>query len=118
LSQMNLNRNFLYVVACYLTAVGLFFIASDMLGADYISAMPPGKYYLYGLSMIFIAAGLGAVYLTYRGKLRKSGKSVKEVRLEAIENFKNTELLVNIALEDKVVEIQKAAKARLEEIGN
>jgi hypothetical protein len=113
---MNLNRNFPYVVACYLIVIGLFFIASDMLGADYISAMPPGKYFLYGLSMIFIAAGVGAAYLRYRGKLRKSGKSVKEVRLEAIENFKDTELLVNIALEEKDVEIRKAAEKRLREI--
>jgi hypothetical protein len=93
---MNLNTNFPYVVAYYSVAGGLFFIFSDILGANYLSAKPPGKYLLYGFSIFSIAAGIGAVYLMYRGKLRKSGKSVKEIRLEAIENFKDAELLANI----------------------
>jgi hypothetical protein len=112
---MNLNRNFPYVVSCYLIVVGLFFIIFDMLGAAFISAIPPGKYYLCGLSIIFIAAGIIAVYLMHLGKLKKSGKSVKEVRLEAIEKFKDTELQVNIALEEKDTEIQKAAEERLKQ---
>jgi hypothetical protein len=112
---MNLNRNFPYVVVCYIIVVGLFFIIFDMWGAAFISTMPPGKYYLYGFSIVFIVAGIGAVFLMHQGKLKKS---VKEVRLEAIENFKDTELLANIALEDKDVEIQKAAEERLKEIGN
>jgi len=113
---MNLNRNLPYAVACYLIVVGLFFIISDMLGANYLSARPPGKYYLYGFSIICIAAGIIAVFLMYRGKLRKSGKSIKEVRLEAIENFKDAELLANIVLEEKDPEIQKLAEERLKEI--
>jgi len=115
---MNLNRHFPYLVACYLIAVGLFFISSDMLGANYLSARPPGKYYLYLISLIFIAAGICAVYLRYQGKLRRSGKSVKEVRLEAIENLNDAALLANIALEQKDTEIQKAAEERLNEISN
>jgi hypothetical protein len=68
--------------------------------------------------MIFIAGGISAVYLRYRGKLRKSGKSVKEVRLEAIYNYKDTESLVNIVLEEQDLEIRKAAEERLKDIGN
>jgi hypothetical protein len=117
-NQMNLNRDFPYVVACYLIAVGLFFIFSDMLGADYLAARPPGKYYLYGLSIIFIAAGIVAVYLKYQGKLRRSDKSITEVRLEAIENLNDTALLANIALEETDSEVQKAAETRLKQISN
>jgi len=113
---MNFNRYFPYVVACYLIAVGFFFIFSDMLGANYLAASPPGKYYLYGLSIIFIAAGIGAVYLKYQGKLRRAGKSIAEVRQEAIQNLNDTTLLANIALEETDPEIQQAAETRLKEI--
>jgi len=113
---MNLNRDFPYVVACYLIAVGLFFIFSDMLDADYLAAKPPGKYYLYGISVIFIAVGIGAVYLKYLGKLRRSGKSITEVRQEAIQNLNDTALLANIALEETDPEVQQAAETRLKEI--
>jgi hypothetical protein len=115
---MNWRRDFPYVVACYLISVGLFFILSDMLGANYLSAGPPGKYYLYFLSIIFIVAGIVAVYLKFQGRLKKSGKSLKEVRLEAIENLNDAALLANIALEQTDAEIQSAAEERLKEISN
>ena len=115
---MNLNQGFPYLVACYLIAVGLFFIASDMLGASYLSARPPGKYFLYGFSFIFILAGLGSLYLKYQGRLKRSGKTLKEVRLEAVENLNDATLLANIALEENDTEIQMAAEERLKELTN
>jgi hypothetical protein len=115
---MNLNRDFPYLVACYLIAVGFFFILSDILGATYLSAGPPGKYYLYGLSIIFIAAGTGAVCLKYQGKLKRSGKTLKEVRLEAIEKLNDAALLANIAFEQDDEQIQNAAEERLKELSN
>ena len=117
-NQMNLNRDFPYLVGSYLIAVGLFFILSDALGAAYLSAAPPGKYYLYGLSIIFIVAGAAAVYLKNQGKLKRSGKGLKEVRLDAIENLNDSALLANIALEEEDEEIQSAAEERLKELIN
>jgi len=115
---MNLTRDFPYVVACYLIAVGSFFMISDFLDAAYLSAEPPGKYFLHGLSVIFIAVGAAAVYLKYRGKLKKSGKTLKEVRLEAVGNLNDTALLANIALAPEDDEIQKAAEARLKDLNS
>jgi flagellar motor component MotA len=115
---MNLNRDFPYLVACYLIAVGLFFILSDILGAAYLSAGPPGKYYLYALAIIFIAAGTGAFILKYQGKLRRSGKTIKEVRLQAIENLNDAALLANIALEQDDEQIQNAAQERLKDLNH
>ena len=117
---MNLNQDFPYLVAGYLIVVGFFFILSDILGAAYLSAAPPEKYYLYGLSIIFIVAGTCAIYLKYQGKLKRSGKSPKEVRLEAIANLNDAGLLANIALEDNDDddEIQSAAEERLKELSN
>ena len=115
---MNLNRDFPYLVACYLIAVGLFFIFSDILGATYLSAGPPGKYYLYALAILFIAAGTGAVCLKYQGKLKKSGKTIKEVRLQAIENLNDAALLANIALEQDDEQIQNAAQERLKDLNH
>ena len=115
---MNLNRDFPYLVASYLIVVGLFFIVSDIMDATYLSAEPPGKYFLHGLSVFFVAAGTAAVYLKYQGRLKKSGKTLKEVRMEAIENLKDAALLANIALDQEDEEIQKAAETRLKEISN
>jgi hypothetical protein len=115
-NQMNLKKEFPYVVAIYLIAVGLFFILSDTLGASYFSAEPPGKYYLFAISFVFIAAGVVACYLKYQGRMKIAGKSVREVRLEAIENFKDKALLANIALEENDPEIQKAAEERLKAV--
>lgn len=116
---MNLNRDFPYLVAGYLIVVGFFFILSDILDAAYLSAAAPEKYYLYGVSIIFIVAGACAIYLKYQGKLKKSGKSLKEVRLEAIANLNDAGLLANIALEENDDdEIQSAAEERLKELSN
>lgn len=115
---MDLNRHFPYVVACYLIAVGFFFILSDILDAAYLSAEPPGKYYLHGFSIVFIIFGACAIYLKQQGKLKKSGKTIKEVRLEAIENLTDASLLANIALEQEDEEIQNAAEERLKELSN
>lgn len=116
---MNLYRDFPYLVAGYLIAVGLFFILSDILGAAYLSAASPEKYYLYGVSVIFIVCGALSFYLKYQGKLKKSGKSVKEVRLDAIANLNDAGLLANIALEENDDdEIQSAAEERLKELSN
>ena len=115
---MNLNRDFPYLVASYLIVVGLFFIVSDIMDATYLSAEPPGKYFLHGLSVFFIAAGTTAFYLKYQGRLKKAGKTLKEVRLEAIEKLDDTTLLANIALDQEDEEIQTAAEERLKEISN
>lgn len=113
---MNLNRDFPYLVASYLIVVGLFFIVSDILDATFLSAEPPGEYYLYGVSVIFIVAGAAAVYLKNQGRLKKSGKTLKEVRLEAIEKLDDAALLANIALDQEDEEIQNAAEERLKEL--
>jgi hypothetical protein len=113
---MNWQQDFPYVVAGYLIAVGLFFILSDILGANFLAAKPPGKYYLLGISIVFIASGAAAFVLKRQGKLKKSAKTVKEGRLEAVENFDDPALLANVALEDKDREIRKAAQRRLKEI--
>ena len=115
---MNSKKDFPYVVASYLIAVGLFFIISDVLGADYLTLEPPGKYYLFSISIIFIAAGIVAVYLKYQGRLRVAGKSVTEVRLDAIENLTDISMLANIALEETDPKIQQAAEERLRAVSN
>jgi hypothetical protein len=115
---MDLNRHFPYVVACYLIAVGFFFILSDILDTAYLSAEPPGKYYLHGFSVVFIIAGACAIYLKHQGKLKKSGKTIKEVRLEAIENLTDATLLANIALKQEDEEIQSAAQERLKDLSD
>jgi hypothetical protein len=53
-----------------------------------------------------------------QGKLKRSGKTLKEVRLEAIEKINDASLLANIALEQDDEQIQIAAEERLKELSN
>ena len=78
---MDLNRHFPYLVACYLIAVGFFFILSDILDTAYLSAEPPGKYYLHGFSIVLIIAGASAIYLKRQGKLKKSPTVLARLQL-------------------------------------
>ena len=115
---MYLKRNCPYIVAGYVTAVGLFFSYSAFIEGAFLDPEPPGSHFLAVLSIIFIGAGIYFIYLLNRGKLKKSGKTITEVRQEAIEKLKDQALLAQIALEDKNREIRKTAEKRLDELNN
>ena len=51
-----------------------------------------------------------------QGKLKKSGKSITEVRQESVKKLKDPALLAQIVSEDQNSEIRKAAENRLEEL--
>lgn len=113
---MNLKKNFPYVVAGYIIATGMFFCASTLFQGALLDPAPPGRYVVLAVSIIFMGAGIYAVYLVNRGKLRKAGKSVTEVRREAVEKMKDPTMLAQIALEDQNPMIQKTAEERLKEM--
>ena len=60
---MNLKNNIPYLVACYLIAVGLLFISSSLINMPFLNTEPPRSYILMVISVIFIIAGIGAIYL-------------------------------------------------------
>lgn len=115
---MYLKKNFPYLVAGYVIAVGLFFSVSALIKGIFLDPEPPGSHFLTVLSIIFIGAGIYSIYLLSHGKLEESGKSITEVRQESIEKLKDTALLAKIVLEDRNPEIRKTAEERLEELNN
>lgn len=113
---MNIKRAFPYLVAGYSVVVGLFFIISSLIDMPFLNAEPPGSYILSVVSIIFIVVGSFYIYLLHKGNLAKAGKSIAEVRQEAIEKMKDPVLLSKIALEDSNPENRKAAQESLEDL--
>jgi len=113
---MYLKKHFPLVVAVYITAGGMFFCISALIEGALLNPEPPGRHFLLVVSIIFIAVGIYSIYLFNRGKLKKAGKSIAEVRQEAVEKMKDPSMLAQIALEDQNPEIRKTAEKRLDEI--
>ena len=113
---MNIQKAFPYLVAGYTVVVGLFFLITPLIDTPFLNAEPPGSYILSVVSIIFIVVGSFYIYLLHKGKLAKAGKSIAEVRQEAIEKMKDPVLLSKIALEDSNPENRKAAQERLEDL--
>ena len=113
---MHLERIFAHIVAGYLIAVGLFFGLASVFQIPYIHIEPAGKFLVLGMSAVFAASGAGSFFLLRKGKLKKEGASLSEVRQEAIEKLKDPELLSRIALKDSDSELRASAQERLKEI--
>jgi len=113
---MHLERIFAHIVAGYLIAVGLFFGLASIFQISYIHIEPAGKFYVLGISAVFAASGVGSFFLLRKGKLKKGGASLTEVRQEAIEKLKDPELLSRIAIKDSDSELRESAQERLKEI--
>ena len=113
---MHLERIFAHMVAGYLIAVGLFFGLASIFQMPYLQIEPAGKVSVLGISTAFAALGVGSFFLLCKGKLRKEGASLTEVRQEAIEKLKDPELLSRIALKDSDMQVRESAQERLKEI--
>jgi hypothetical protein len=113
---MYLKKNFLYIVAGYVTAVGVFFGASVLVEGALLDPAPPGRHFLLVLSVIFVGIGIFSIYLFNKGKLKKSGKSITDVRQIAVKKMKDPAMLAQIALEDQSMEVRKTAEERLKEL--
>jgi hypothetical protein len=113
---MYLRKNFPYIVGGYVIAVGIFFCLSTLIEGVLLDPKTPGRHYLLVLSAIFVGIGTLSIYLFNRGKLKRSGKSIIEVRQEAVEKMKDPTMLAQIALEEKNLEVRKTAEERLKEL--
>lgn len=111
-----LKRWFPTLVALFIMVVGLFFIANTLVETRIVSPQPEGRSALLAVSGICVVAGLFFLILALKGGLKRRGKTVAEVRKEAVANLKAESLLADIALKDPNPEIRETAKKRLEEI--
>jgi len=113
---MHLERIFAHIVAGDIIVVGLFIGLASVFQIPFLHITPKGKFFVVIISIVFAAFGVGSFYLLGRGKLRKEGSSIAEVRQEAIEKMKDPELLSRIALKDSDSELRASAQERLKEI--
>jgi hypothetical protein len=113
---MYFERRLAHIIAGYLIAVGLFFGLASIFQMPYLQIEPAGKIYVLGISAIFVALGVGSFFLLRKGRLKKKGASLTEVRQEAIEKLKDPQLLSRIAVNDDDVKVRESAQERLKEI--
>ena len=113
---MHFERIFAHVVAAYLIFVGLFFGLASVSAIPRIQIEPTGKFVLLGIALVLAASGVGSFVLLRKGKLKKEGESIADVRQEAIEKLKEPELLSRIAIKDADSELRETARQRLQAI--
>jgi membrane-bound ClpP family serine protease len=113
---MLLKQAFPLIVSVFIIVVGLFFLSSTVLGVDLLTPQDGGRLALSVIALVFIASGLLFIFLYQRGRLKKKGKTVHEVRREAVAKLDSEQLLSDIALKDPVPEIREQAKERLKEL--
>jgi hypothetical protein len=113
---MRLKRTFPLIVSGFIILVGLFFISSTLFGFDVLEPEPEGRIALSVIAVLFIASGLLFTFLYQRGQLKKKGKTVQEVRREAVAKLDSEQLLSDIVLKDPSPEIRETAKERLKEL--
>jgi len=113
---MKLLKNYPFWVAFYVTVVGLGFSILMIVRTPPLDFKEPNKYYLAGISIIFLILGVRYGYLAFKGKLEPKGVTVKEVRKQALRKIKSEAYLAKVIKEDPDPGVRKTALKRLEEI--
>jgi hypothetical protein len=111
-----LKKVFPLAVAVYIVLVGALFLTASSVEVGFLSPQPHGRPFLLVLSVLLIAAGFLFAVLFQRGQLKIKGKSLKQVRKEAVAKLDSESLLADIALKEDDPEIRRAARQRLQEI--
>jgi len=104
------------IVACYIVAVGLFFLSATVIENGLVTSDPGGRPVLLTLSIAFAVAGAVFALMFFKGRLKRSGITVKEVRMEAVAKLDAESMLADIALKDPDPDVRLIAQKRLEEI--
>lgn len=113
---MHFEKTVAHLIAGFLIAVGLLFGIASTVGMPYIDVQRSGRLPVLGISAFFVIAGVGALYLLRKGKLKKEGVSIADVRQEAIEKMNDPKLLARIATQEPDAELRASAQDRLKEL--
>lgn len=111
-----LKKMFPFLVACFMIAVGIFFLASALLKTGLLNIDPAGKIWIIGIAIVLTGSGVVFAHMARTGKLRKDGPTITEVRTEAVSGLDSKSLLADIAANDPKAEVRRTAKERLEEL--
>ena len=113
---MHLERIVAHFIAGYLIVVGLLFGIASTIQMPYFSVQPSHQWLVLGISAFFLVAGIGAFYLLRKGKLKKEGVTIADVRQEAIEKMNDPKLLSKIATQEPDAALRATAQDRLKEL--
>ncbi|MGD8775747.1 MAG: hypothetical protein PVF76_11130 [Syntrophobacterales bacterium] len=104
--------------AAFIVAVGLLFLGAVLIDLPPLKVKSPENFVLAGAAIFFVFFGCVYGYLLTTGKLTGKGRTITEVRQEAVEKIKDQSLLARMAKEDPDRKVRKAAQERLQEIAS
>jgi len=113
---MKHRERHLLVIAAAISAVGAFFLCASLFRLPFIDTQPPGAFFLSGLSICLLFGGIYYFIKAFRGQLKSGGKTITDVRIQAVEKMQGKELLSRIATEDPDKIVREKAIERLEEL--
>ncbi|MGD8381375.1 MAG: hypothetical protein PVJ11_04455 [Syntrophobacterales bacterium] len=104
--------------AAFIVAVGLLLLGAALIDLPPLKVKSPENYVLAGVAVFFLLFGCVYGYLLATDKLTRKGRTITEVRQEAVEKIKDQSLLARVATEDPNKEVREAAQERLQEIAS
>jgi hypothetical protein len=113
---MKQSRVTIFVLTIFVAAVGLLFLAAVLFDLPPLQVKSPGSYIISAVSLFFVLFGLAYGYLLATGRLERQGRTITEVRQEAIEKMRDQNLLAKTAKDDPNPLIREGAKERLQEL--
>ena len=111
---MNLKTAFPLMVMGYLLLTGVFFLVAGLFGWPFLAVDASRASAVNVLSGVFILLSFSFYIAWQRGNLNKRGKTLLQVRLEAVEKAKERSTLLKIAEdEDENPDVRRRAAERL-----
>jgi hypothetical protein len=115
---MKQNRITVFALTAFVTAVGLLFLAALLFDLPSLQVKSPGSYVLSAVSLIFVLFGITYAYLLATGRLERQGRTITEVRQEAVQKMRDQSLLAKTAKDDPNPVVREAAQERLQELSS
>jgi hypothetical protein len=113
---MNKNRIMVFISTAFVSGVGLLFLAAVFFDLPQLQVKSPGSYMLSAVSLFFVLFGLTYGFLLATGRLERQGRTIAEVRQEAVEKMRDQSLLAKTAKDDPNPLVREAAQKRLQEL--
>ncbi|MCF8062735.1 MAG: hypothetical protein K9M82_09485 [Deltaproteobacteria bacterium] len=114
---MNLKSVFPVMVMGFVLLTGALFLAAGLVGVPFLSVDASRMPVVIIIAGILMAVSVLFYLAWQRGRLRKQGKTLLEVRLEAVEKAKERSTLVKIAEDpDEHPDVKRRAGERLKDL--
>ncbi|MGD9329786.1 MAG: hypothetical protein PVJ53_00670 [Desulfobacterales bacterium] len=113
---MQHQERHLIFIAAAISAVGALFLSASLFSLPFLTTQPPGSFFLSGISICLLFAGIYYCIKACRGQLKPKGKTITDVRMQAVEKMQGKALLSRIAREDPDKAVRQKAIERLEKI--